>query len=49
MHIVLVHGAGGTPTTWSEVTPLLTAAGLELTLITNPMTSLDDDVRTRSP
>ncbi|MFI5838170.1 alpha/beta fold hydrolase [Catenuloplanes sp. NPDC051500] len=44
MHIVLVHGAGGTPTTWSEVTPLLTAAGHAFTLVTNPMTSLEDDV-----
>jgi pimeloyl-ACP methyl ester carboxylesterase len=42
MHIVLVHGAGGTPTTWSELVPLL--AGREHTLITNPMTSLTDDV-----
>ena len=44
MHIVLVHGAGGTPTTWSEVTPLLAAAGHPHTLVTNPMTSLHDDV-----
>ncbi|GAA2653034.1 alpha/beta fold hydrolase [Paractinoplanes durhamensis] len=42
MHIVLVHGAGGTPTTWSELVPLL--GGREHTLITNPMTSLTDDV-----
>lgn len=42
MHIVLVHGAGGTPTTWSELVPLL--AGRAHTLVTNPMTSLTDDV-----
>lgn len=42
MHIVLVHGAGGTPTTWSELVPLL--GDRPHTLITNPMTSLDDDV-----
>lgn len=42
MHIVLVHGAGGTPTTWSEVVPLL--AGHPYTLVTNPMTGLADDV-----
>jgi pimeloyl-ACP methyl ester carboxylesterase len=42
MHIVLVHGAGGTPTTWSELVPLL--GSREHTLITNPMTSLTDDV-----
>ncbi|MEV6344187.1 alpha/beta hydrolase [Actinoplanes sp. NPDC051851] len=42
MHIVLVHGAGGTPTTWSELVPLL--GDRPHTLVTNPMTSLDDDV-----
>ncbi|GAA2703369.1 alpha/beta fold hydrolase [Actinoplanes palleronii] len=42
MHIVLVHGAGGTPTTWSELVPLL--GDRPHTLITNPMTSLTDDV-----
>jgi pimeloyl-ACP methyl ester carboxylesterase len=44
LHIVLVHGAGGTPTTWSEVTPLLEAAGHPHTLVTNPMASLTGDV-----
>ena len=41
MHIVLVHGAGGTPSTWRLVAPLLTDP---YTLVTNPMTSLADDV-----
>lgn len=44
MDIVLVHGAGGRPTTWSAVAPLLTARGHRLFTVTNPMTSLADDV-----
>ena len=48
MKIVLVHGAGGTPTTWSEVAPRLLAAGHEVTAVTNPMRSLTDDVANTS-
>ncbi|MFC5833893.1 alpha/beta fold hydrolase [Nonomuraea insulae] len=44
MEIVLVHGAGGRPTTWSAVAPLLAAQGHHVITVTNPMTSLDDDV-----
>ncbi|MCU1407092.1 MAG: hypothetical protein JWQ43_3395 [Glaciihabitans sp.] len=44
MHIVLVHGAGGTSATWSTVTPVLDARGHRYTLINNPLTSLADDV-----
>jgi pimeloyl-ACP methyl ester carboxylesterase len=44
MHLVLVHGAGGTPSTWSAVTPLLDSRGLSYTLVTNPLESLDADV-----
>jgi pimeloyl-ACP methyl ester carboxylesterase len=44
MRIVLVHGAGGTPVTWTEVAPLLRDAGHEVVTVTNPMTSLEDDV-----
>jgi pimeloyl-ACP methyl ester carboxylesterase len=44
VRIVLVHGAGGTPTTWTEVAPLLTAAGHEVHTVTNPMRSLTGDV-----
>jgi pimeloyl-ACP methyl ester carboxylesterase len=44
MNIVLVHGAGGTPTTWAGVAPLLIGAGHAVSMVTNPMTSLDDDV-----
>ncbi|MFD6285614.1 alpha/beta hydrolase [Streptomyces sp. NPDC060205] len=44
MDIVLVHGAGGRPTTWSEVEPLLAALGHRTVTVTNPLTSLDADV-----
>ncbi|BCL25379.1 alpha/beta hydrolase [Streptomyces aurantiacus] len=44
MDIVLVHGAGGRPTTWSEVEPLLAARGHRTVAVTNPLTSLDEDV-----
>jgi pimeloyl-ACP methyl ester carboxylesterase len=44
MNVVLVHGAGGTPTTWSGVAPLLIAGGHDVTVVTNPMRSLRDDV-----
>ncbi|WP_306204509.1 alpha/beta fold hydrolase [Actinoplanes sp. RD1] len=44
MNIVLVHGAGGTPVTWTEVAPLLRDAGHDVVAVTNPMTSLEDDV-----
>jgi len=44
MNIVLVHGAGGTPTTWSEVAPLLVDDGHRVSLVTNPMRSLLTDV-----
>ena len=44
MDIVLVHGAGGRPTTWAAVEPLLTALGHRVFIVTNPLTSLEDDV-----
>jgi pimeloyl-ACP methyl ester carboxylesterase len=43
MNIVLVHGAGGTPATWSRVSPLLADAGHRVVPVTNPLTSLRDD------
>jgi pimeloyl-ACP methyl ester carboxylesterase len=48
MKMVLVHGAGGTPTTWSEVAPRLLAAGHEVVVVTNPMRSLTGDVANTS-
>ncbi|MFD7817676.1 alpha/beta fold hydrolase [Streptomyces sp. NPDC059785] len=44
MDIVLVHGAGGRPTTWWEVEPLLAALGHRTVAVTNPLTSLEEDV-----
>ena len=44
LNVVLVHGAGGTPVTWTEVAPALRAAGHHVVPVTNPMTSLEDDV-----
>lgn len=44
MHIILVHGAGGTPTTWDDVLPFLRARELQFTAVTNPMASLETDV-----
>jgi pimeloyl-ACP methyl ester carboxylesterase len=44
MNIVLVHGAGATSSTWSGVAPLLGAAGHQVTMVTNSMHSLVDDV-----
>lgn len=43
VHVVLVHGAGGSPATWSSVTPLLRARGIAYTLADNAMTSLRED------
>ncbi|MEV0777461.1 alpha/beta hydrolase [Streptomyces sp. NPDC050428] len=44
MNIVLVHGAGGRPTTWIDVEPRLAALGHRTVTVTNPLTSLQDDV-----
>jgi pimeloyl-ACP methyl ester carboxylesterase len=44
MNIVLVHGAGGSPFTWSSVVPLLAARGHRVRVADNRSQSLDDDV-----
>ncbi|OLT18733.1 hypothetical protein BJF78_00845 [Pseudonocardia sp. CNS-139] len=44
MQILLVHGAGGTPATWSAVAPLLRERGHVVATVTNPMRSLEGDV-----
>jgi pimeloyl-ACP methyl ester carboxylesterase len=44
MHLVLVHGAGGTPSTWLKIAPILRMAGFDVTLVTNPMESLRGDI-----
>jgi pimeloyl-ACP methyl ester carboxylesterase len=44
MHLVLVHGAGGTPSTWLKIVPILQTAGFDVTPVTNPMESLRGDI-----
>lgn len=42
--MVLVHGAYTVGSCWSDVIPHLQAAGVTVTSVQNPLTSLDDDV-----
>ncbi|WP_119696324.1 alpha/beta fold hydrolase [Microbacterium halotolerans] len=44
MHIILVHGMGGSDYDWSAVAPLLEASGHLVAVADNPSQSLDDDV-----
>jgi len=47
-NVVLVHGAWADGSSWAEVIPLLQAAGLKVTAVQNPLTSLaDSDAATR--
>jgi pimeloyl-ACP methyl ester carboxylesterase len=41
-NVVLVHGAWADGSSWSEVIPLLQAAGLRVTAVQNPLTSIAD-------
>ena len=41
-NVVLVHGAWADGSSWGEVIPLLQAAGLNVTAVQNPLTSLAD-------
>ena len=43
-NVVLVHGAYADGSSWSEVIGRLQAAGLNVTSVQNPLTSLADDV-----
>src|SRR6202051_1760650 len=43
-NVVLVHGAWADGSSWSEVIPYLQAAGLHVTAVQNPLTSLEDSV-----
>jgi pimeloyl-ACP methyl ester carboxylesterase len=43
-NVVLVHGAWADGSSWSEVIPRLQAAGLQVTAVQNPLTSLADSV-----
>jgi pimeloyl-ACP methyl ester carboxylesterase len=43
-NVVLVHGAWADGSSWAEVIPYLQAAGLNVTAVQNPLTSLQDSV-----
>ncbi|MDX3772712.1 alpha/beta hydrolase [Chromatiaceae bacterium AAb-1] len=43
-NVVLVHGAWADGSSWADVIPYLRAAGLKVTSVQNPLTSLSDDV-----
>jgi pimeloyl-ACP methyl ester carboxylesterase len=45
-NVVLVHGAYADGSSWAKVIPLLQAAGMNVTAVQNPLTSLADDVAT---
>lgn len=45
-NVVLVHGAWADGSSWADVTTRLQAAGLKVTIVQNPLTSLSDDVAT---
>ena len=43
-NVVLVHGAWADGSSWAQVIPKLQAAGLHVTAVQNPLTSLEDSV-----
>src|SRR5712675_3455859 len=43
-NVVLVHGAWADGSSWAAVIPYLQAAGLNVTAVQNPLTSLEDSV-----
>ena len=43
-NVVLVHGAWADGSSWAEVIPYLQAAGLKVTAVQNPLTSLEESV-----
>jgi pimeloyl-ACP methyl ester carboxylesterase len=43
-NVVLVHGAYADGSSWAEIIPILQRAGLNVTAVQNPLTSLADDV-----
>jgi pimeloyl-ACP methyl ester carboxylesterase len=43
-NVVLIHGAWADGSSWSKVIPLLQAAGLNVTAVQNPLTSLEESV-----
>ncbi len=48
-NVVLVHGAWADGSSWAEVIPLLQAAGLNVTAVQNPLTSLEEFGRRDAP
>src|ERR1700692_4487095 len=43
-NVVLIHGAWADGSSWAEVIPRLQAAGLKITAVQNPLTTLADSV-----
>jgi pimeloyl-ACP methyl ester carboxylesterase len=43
-NVVLIHGAWADGSSWAEVIPRLQAAGLKVTAVQNPLTSLVESV-----
>src|SRR3984893_8610472 len=43
-NVVLIHGAWADGSSWAEVIPRLQAAGLQVTAVQNPLTTLADSV-----
>lgn len=43
MHVILVHGMGGSPASWSSVAPMLEARGIAHSVADNLSQSLHDD------
>src|SRR5882724_2650215 len=43
-NVVLVHGLYADGSSWIDVIPYLQRAGLQVTAVQNPLTSLEDDV-----
>ena len=43
-NVVLVHGAWADGSSWGEVIPLLQAAGLHVTAVQNPLTTIEESV-----
>ena len=43
-NVVLVHGAWADGSSWADVIPLLQGAGLKVTAVQNPLTSLEESV-----
>ncbi len=47
-NVVLVHGAWADTSSWAEVIPYLQAAGIKVTAVNNPLTSLKDSLAATS-